>query len=402
MYHSGKKSSARNLSSSLRHDKVQLGRTLLQSESDVQDSSHYLQGLFAPLAYNGGQARVPDFTTYPTQTSTLQLEVTQTANATGNAGGTLALNSFATRYYVEASGSTDTTISYTSNTGTTSNTWGGNIVGGNTNLSGWASIVANYSAIRVAGAAIQVEFIGNDQNNQGQITSAFLTSSDIEYFGNTTYGFGNQTNIENFRYNYTGAAKNGTYIHFLPIDMEDLKFGEISAGGSIVAHTSYRLQNGQKQYGALQWHASGLATGASFRVTIRLHLEGLVNYEYADLDTGSVCIDSKALELAGQIAAQSQAPGPAKTISTHSQVQTTMKKYSKVIKQLGAGATGALTALLCQVINAGSPAECAAAAKAAYDIMDALLGDSEESNKKRKRVTGRYWDPSNGGSWRFT
>jgi hypothetical protein len=299
-----------------------------------------LASLGAPFSSKGAGARVPDLNLQASTTGTFMLEITQTANAGQCTGGILNLCSGAITYCEETSSSTDSIIRYCSGgnyggTGGSPNTQGqvevtnpvwertttsGGAAGDQFNklLPNFSTVYGQVSGLRITGAAIQCEFTGNDQNNQGLITSYSTSWSDIEQ-GKGFSGVANdvsapflmlssQSYAENFRTQFNGAAKNGVNLSWLPADNGDLEYGtvpRVTGGGtdSILAPISgaflpvgatctarqwgyaystrsTSLACGEtdrsvRNYGALAWHASGLATTASFRVTVIVHTEML-------------------------------------------------------------------------------------------------------------------------------
>lgn len=291
-----------------RKDGVKAGRTLAQFNAPRCSPKNYAVALISPLVYNSGEARVPDLLTIPTQTVTLQLEITQTAFVSQNSsvagaciqGGVLVLTSNGPRYYSELSTGTttslDTAITPMSVAVANSNTWAGDTASGNCLLPGAYSLINNWRGYRVVAAGLQVEFIGNDANNQGQITSCNITSVDATSL--TSQYLQTENDLENFRHNYTGAAKNGTYMRWLPVDAGDTLIGVTSTPAALSSNlrgfnSGASAAGDTRNYGALQWHATGLSTTTppQFRVSIRVHLEGLVQKEYSGVDTGEVVIN---------------------------------------------------------------------------------------------------------------
>lgn len=346
----------------------------------------YLEKLANPFETDGIPAKIPDLASYPTTTSCLQLEVTNTAFQSGtgiySAGGVLVLMPGGVSYCPEfgADGvgtlhSTETGFKYLSPGGggasasnkyyapvpssslTGTQTPFGQGGGANTFLPGSESLNLSCSGLRIVAAGLRVEFIGNDQNNQGLITSAFVTSMDIEnsfisYKAGTGYG-GNpfcnwssttltvtentalnyrlptvtQSDLENFRGNYSGPAKNGTEVVFEPLDsIDQLISNPCPTGGYSVPYelnqyctNTARITQpdywtsttgnesdglGVNNVGALQWHAMGLASGASFRVSIMVHYELIVRNDYTSYEKPQMCLsDPIATELAQCLAA---------------------------------------------------------------------------------------------------
>ena len=346
----------------------------------------YLEKLANPFETDGIPAKIPDLASYPTTTSCLQLEVTNTAFQSGtgvfSAGGVLVLMPGGVSYCPEfgADGvgtlhSTETGFKFIAPGGgglSASNKYNapvpssslggvqspyGNTGNANTFLPGSESLNLSCSGIRIVAAGLRVEFIGNDQNNQGLITSAFVTSMDCEnsfvsYKAGTGYG-GNpfcnwsssaltvtenaaanyrlptitQSDLENFRGNYSGPAKNGTEVVYEPLDsIDQLMSNPCPVGTSSVPYelnqyctNDARLTQpdywqsstgnesdglGVNNVGALQWHAMGISSSATFRVSIMVHYELIVRNDYTSYEKPQMCLaDPIATELAQCLAA---------------------------------------------------------------------------------------------------
>ena len=301
---------------------------------DDNGGSKILASIGAPFSTKGAGARVPDLNLQSSTTATFLLELTQTVNANGVTGGILNLCSGAITYCEEAlPTSSDAQIVYCGSgpyaggafglVGTNGQvkvdepTWqrteasAAITVTRNKLLPNFSTVYGQASALRITGAAIQVEFTGNDQNNQGLITSYNTSWSDIEQsqgfsgypddLSGGTNPFMNSTQAfaENFRTQYNGACKNGVNLSWLPVDNGDLEYGtvpRITSGYSnlapvggvflpVVRIPPCRLwgmdatsptDRDVRDYGSLVWHVSGAAAStATFRVTCIVHVEML-------------------------------------------------------------------------------------------------------------------------------
>ena len=345
---------------SIRRDGNHAKRKFTEVSGSVTNGAEYCKAILAPFSSSG--AKVPDLAAYPTNTSTFQLEYTQvalqttsTSSSTYCAGGALVLSSGFACYCPEVTGvgapatvingTNDDTFVYVAPGGGTNpinvykhvNPTGAGISASNNGFStgssglennaipGVESLYTTYSASRLVGAGLRVEFIGNDQNNQGLITCCQVTSLDCvqERINNNNQGisktpfsnWGNnvsgvttfsgttqflspiygQSALENFRNNYSGAAKDGCFVGYSPLDDEDILMGNmvspeaVSVGGTAAgtpsgaynvagvnwARTSGYGNFGTENTGVLHWHAQGIASGAQFRVYIILHYEGI-------------------------------------------------------------------------------------------------------------------------------
>jgi len=236
-------------------------------------------------------ARIPDFNCYATNTFTDSREFTFGVNAAGIGGTVILCTAPGAIFWTEAAGTTDANFAY-GNCQTT--------VGYNTTLT-------IYRTVRLVGLGVKVEFIGNDQNNQGLITAVFCPSGNWVPAESTTQqlaseqinpnaGFlaygggtgGSQTNLENSPYNHSGAAKNPLEMTWVPMDPRDLNFQAPDGwnpGGSTFAAPLGTLSGATNVdwpfKGGFIIHVTGAATGAQFRVSIQAHLEGITKTESA-------------------------------------------------------------------------------------------------------------------------
>jgi hypothetical protein len=363
-----KAQSIQRSTSSVRHDGVLTRRLLLSNKASTCNSGEYTAALVAPMCYAGGEARVPDLVSYPTQTSSLQLEINVPANTdnaaspTYSCGGQLLLTTNGPRYYQEGydgtSYSTDTAFVYKTVAVANNNTWSSNYAGTpNTLLPGTYNLSNTYAGYRIVGAGMVVEFCGNDQNNQGEIAATFVTSLDYARGGAAAGAF---VTMQNFRNNYCGAAKKGASCRFTPIDEEDLVMGTASVPQSYSVDSVQKsgrrwyqeesrdtaALNDTKNYGILQWHATGIASSATFRVSIRIHIEGLVTSEYTDIDTGRQSANnSQVLDSSVQMSSAIGVVGPANLAAVGKKGATMVQNILNVTGTADAGASAFTEAL---------------------------------------------------------
>ena len=288
----------------------------------------------SPFSDQSKGGRLPDGYT-GTVTGSYLLEVTQTINAQGCTGGLLFLSSGATVYSEEFANSGDTNAEFccfqsnilgkTGNVVYNSGTWvatpNPSVAGTTYNklLPGWNSTYGNYSALRITGAAIQVEFIGNDQNNQGLITTFQPSWSDQELTSNaaslqqTFRGqpwYTTQAAIENHRTEFNGPLKDGANVSWVPTDTDDLIYGTVPRMGNYGDPTTsilvppvtgafvglvtipltrtwgwespvlFASDKNVRNYGNLGFHVSGGASGQKVRVSLIVHTEQLPLLDY--------------------------------------------------------------------------------------------------------------------------
>jgi len=256
-------------------------------------------------------ARIPDFNCYATNTFTDSREFTFGVNAAGIGGTAILAVPSGAVYWTEAAGTTDANFAY----------------GNSATTVGYNTTTTIYRTVRLVGLGVKIEFIGNDQNNQGLMTATFCPSGNwvpaesttqqlsseqsnpnlgfLNYGGGTT---GSQVNLENSPYNHSGPAKNPLEMTWVPMDPRDLNFNAPDAwnpGGSILfaaLGTLSGVTNCDWPYrGGFVIHVTGAATGAQFRVSLQAHLEGITKSESA-LDAEFSINDPVALAHAQNVA----------------------------------------------------------------------------------------------------
>jgi len=319
--------------------------------SNFENGTKFVQGQNAPFAVSG--VRVPDMCTYPTQTQTLRMEITQKVASNGTCGGSLLLDSCGIYYGPEIGGdalssagltvdsaasnySTDDQIlnygpytgGYTAggmspnlwNLPTTTSTLTNN--DGNTLLNGYNTLNTEYSAVRIVSAGLDVQFLGDDSSNKGLIVGCFQTKNDLQYRvdrglkttaivpnststwdWNTTVnkrrqmGLATLKEIVNYRDSYQGRADKGVYLTASAVDNRDYELGRTFALDitNTFGLTRFTGSDEQRQsLGNLQWHATGCNSTASFRIFIVVHVEGLLASDTLTLGELAVCVDPNA------------------------------------------------------------------------------------------------------------
>ena len=341
-----KKQFKRPSKGSVRYDGTTQSRILALSEESPMASSplHYGAALASPLVYSSGEARIPDMILIPTQTMSFQLETTLFNDGNGNNAGMLQLTSQGPRFFTATGAGVNPDPWLWSGTGgvrwsvdpsAAATSWS-NTIG---LLTGWRSLAVCNGA-RVVAAGLQVEFLGNDQNNQGLITGAMVSSSDMQEnaalvnsdaSGSTGGQYFDQTRLENSRFNYSGPMKKGLNLHWYPIDTADMEFGTtpISTTSALSLYNtpfSSRLITGgtasgdgtgaigARNYGGLQFATQGgVALAAALRVTIKVHYETLVRTVNDGQDQGEICVFPEAVPASTMHAAKLP-QGPAKSV----------------------------------------------------------------------------------------
>lgn len=280
-----------------------------------EDAAKYAEVLTNPFDVTTA-ARIPDFNSYATNTYTDSKEYTFGVSAGGVGGTAILVTPGSAAYWNEdttagAGVTTDLSFAY----------------GNAQSLNGYSTNLAAYKVARVVGFGVKVEFIGNDQNNEGLITAVFCPSGNwvLNAFddqtvadgtnqpnnGFITYGGGtggSQTLLENSPYNVSTGAKNGLTMTWVPMDPRDLSFASVNnfnPGGNILnaplGTFSGTTGNKWPYRGGFVVHVTGCATNAKFRVSIQAHYEAISRSD-AGLDAEMSVNDAVGMDYAQNIA----------------------------------------------------------------------------------------------------
>jgi len=276
--------------------------------------------LLNPIGYGGG-GRVPDLAVYPSATAVIDLECNFEGNELGVASGVLILTSNGPRFWTSNNACTTTSLGVNSTAvDSASNTWSGNTTTtGNTLLNGVSSIQSYNDGYRIVGAGLNVEFLGNDANNQGTLVAAQRTATRCAKENRMNYASLAEMQAE--KQNYSGAAKNGCYLAWKPADTDDLNYGNASEPENPMTYSRVWYQDAvgvedTRNYGALHFWAFGLSTNPvpSFRVTIRVHIETLQSASVVSTrgDQG-ICVNPGAVANGFMMAADKNVPSASKS-----------------------------------------------------------------------------------------
>jgi len=205
-----------------------------------QPPSAYVKALLDPEG--SAAAIIPDISSYPSTCFTTQQTIDVKANSHGCAGIVVLLSNKA-QYQKESSASEDTLYDYDAAV----------------DFSYTTAAIAQYTATRLVGCSIRVEFTGTDQNNGGVVYALALGASTFDSSVPGTVAVQRDA-----RDNYTGPARHGSYTTYRPSETTCLDFRVASA-------TSYR-------YGTLQVHLGGLTDSthdnpSPFNFIVTMHWE---------------------------------------------------------------------------------------------------------------------------------
>lgn len=251
----------------VRKDGVNSGKSLLVQQRDDNTTEtgaeDYLYSLLYPLNLTT-LARIPDLNGHPVCCYTDQIEATidiqsQAAGA-GVHGFTVWFQNGSLFLVNEGTTSTavnctyDATSTVTMGVATTAN-------------------VAAYSQARLVSGGFQMEFLGNDSNNAGLVTVAYLSKPEINAAGATVSNIckTNQTNLQNARNTWSGAFKNGCKSRYVPLDPQDFVFNVLTSASPMAWNTAVSTQ---VQRAAIQVHIVA-NQAVSVRITAVAHFEGL-------------------------------------------------------------------------------------------------------------------------------
>lgn len=212
-------------------------------------ASQYLATVLAPCA---GNARIPDMSCIPSFLQTIEETFTVTANAANVGGVALLLTSLngtgsnCPSYILESSTSTDASFQY----GTQQ------IIGPGVTAAGVTG------ANRLVSACMDIMYIGSDLNNSGLLIGASFWAS--ENFSGTLSA------LSGCRVSETCRVARGMSLTYRPGDSSSFDYIDLATA---------------RIYGRLVFHASGLGSGAAFRVRVRLNFECLSRTDTYDLST---------------------------------------------------------------------------------------------------------------------
>jgi len=252
---------------SIRKDGVANGSSLLveQREDRTIKSTpdDYLYSLLHPLNLSVAP-RIPDFNGHPVSSFTDQIETTIQIESAASAG---QVHGF-TVYFQNGSlfVITEATTSSSANSpyGATSVVTMG--VGTDANI-------ATYSMARLVSAGFQMEFLGNDSVNSGLVTVAYLSKPEMNAAGATVANAlkTTQTSLQNARNTWSGAYKNGLTARYVPMDPDDMIFGNLSTVAAMLHDTPISKA---VQRCAIQVHITANQQ-TNVRITAVAHYEGL-------------------------------------------------------------------------------------------------------------------------------
>ena len=243
-----------------RGDGIDFGDSLinLQKKEKSVGKHDYLHTLLNPLDLTAS-ARIPDFNGHPVSVYTDQIELTIAIKAgNGTHGFTVFFENGGLYVINEATGAIDD-CTYTAASVVTPGT-------------ATASNLLTYRASRLVSAGFQMEFIGNDSNNAGMTSVAYLSKPDWGANGNTvtTALKTTQTALQNTRLNWSGPLKNGCKGTYRPLDPQDFLYGTPlkanPAWNTVIDYVHMRA--------AFQVHMTA-NNDCSIRVTAVGHFEGM-------------------------------------------------------------------------------------------------------------------------------
>jgi len=249
---------------SIRYDYVagasQMSKVKQSLSKDAQTRQQYRETLLTPLNVTQS-ARIPDMCGYPstvfTDTVEHTINIAQDNGANRQGGFYIGVGPGGIVVYRESAASTDAAIVFTNAPETVA--------------SGKDSVIAGYATSRLVGAGFMMEFIGNDSNNAGVITTAYICSADFETAFDDSY-FTTAANLNRARMSYSSPLKNGVICHYVPLDPNDFTYRRPYNSPDLNFDTAFADRF--KPVCAWQVHANA-NTGINVRITVVGHFEGL-------------------------------------------------------------------------------------------------------------------------------
>jgi len=186
------------------------------NEIQQQSSDKIAKDYLATLLYPGGVTgvKIPDFNLYPTVTAHTEVEGTYNCSAGGDSNFLVRLHPGRGAGAVAGAGGA-INLPNTATTSAAAFTYAAN-----TDLRAQpAAFAASYSKCRLVSASIEVEYIGNDSNNQGRMAGCVLTRS--EYL---LANFDSFNEILSARDSMSVPVTKGIFLRYRPLDELSFNF----------------------------------------------------------------------------------------------------------------------------------------------------------------------------------
>jgi len=241
-----------------------------------QTASTYIGSIMYPGSNTG--IKIPDFNLYPTVTAHTEREGTFSCSATGNGGMLVRLHAGRGPGNADGAGgaidiqdpttTSDAAFTYLALQNVRANP---------------AAFAASYKYVRLVSASLEVQFVGNDNQNSGRIVQGVLVKD--EYIAANFVSF-NQ--ILAARDNMTSNVEGGAYCRYRPVDESSFDFVDVASTA------------GAENQGAFIIAVNASGAGAPFRYKLSCNWECIIRSDQydqpiSDLAGQSPC-DPKAMD----------------------------------------------------------------------------------------------------------
>lgn len=224
----------------------------------------------ATLLYPGGVTgvKIPDFSLYPTVTAHTENEATFTCSAAGDGGMLVRMSPGRGNGSVAGAGGSV----QLQNPATTA----GNAFTYNAALNVRtqpAAFAASYQMCRLVSASVEVDYIGNDNNNQGRLASAVLIREELNL---SPTDFDSFAEVLTARDCQSNTVSTGIMCRYKPLD--ELSFNFCSLGDTFAYNEHFTVLIA----------VTGAANAAAFRYKIVANWECVTKSDQYDQPIGSM------------------------------------------------------------------------------------------------------------------
>lgn len=294
-----------------------------KSEFGNIQSRQVAEDYIASIMYPGsGQGvKIPDFNLYPTVTAHTEQEGTFSCSAAGNGGMLVRLHAGTGPGPTSGGGgaitlqnpatTTDLAFTYLADTNVRSNP---------------AAFAASYAFCRLVSASLEVQYVGNDNNNSGRIVQGILVKN--EYLAATYVSF---NSILQSRDNLCCAVTGGAFMRYRPVDESSFDFVDVTSTAAA------------ENQGAFICAVNACGAGAPFRWKLSCNWECIIRSDAYDQPIANLAAMSPSDPQAFNQAKQTVGAIPAANLLTNDQITKNDNSGEK--------ATSAASSLLDKVVG---------------------------------------------------
>jgi len=182
-----------------------------------ETAKEYIGTILYPGSIQG--VKIPDFNMYPTVTAHTEQEGTFSCSAAGNGGMLVRLHA-GTGSAPTSGGGGSITIQDPATTTDLAFTY----LAASNIRSNPAAFSGSYKFARLVSASLEVQYVGNDNNNQGRIVQGILVKDEYLFAS-----FSSFNSILNSRDNLCCSVTGGAYMRYRPVDESSFDFVDIAS-----------------------------------------------------------------------------------------------------------------------------------------------------------------------------